>query len=160
MEPPRCRGKLCGARESQLFFGCITTKMFSKIHLDIATTTEQHYIIRIAVILKKKKKKHPHFSSSSRLRVLHHTHCKLAQHNARISTNRMRLPTPAKRLAIQACTTHRQRSHMHVDPQIFGTDQARPFFQTCSLCQTIWTRGLPTRDSTSITGLVLDKSFP
>ena len=30
----------------------------------------------------------------------------------------------------------------------------------CSLCQTIWTRGLPTRDSSSITGLVLDKSFP
>ena len=65
MEPPRCRGKLSGARESQLFFGCITTKMFSKIHLDIATTTEQHYIIRIAVILQKKKKNthilaHPH----------------------------------------------------------------------------------------------------
>ena len=31
---------------------------------------------------------------------------------------------------------------------------------SCSLCQTIWTRGLPTRDSSSITGLVLDKSFP
>ena len=30
----------------------------------------------------------------------------------------------------------------------------------CSLCQTIWTRGLPTRDSSSITGLVLDKSNP
>ena len=30
----------------------------------------------------------------------------------------------------------------------------------CSPCQTIWTRGLPTRDSSSITGLVLDKSFP
>ena len=29
----------------------------------------------------------------------------------------------------------------------------------CSLCQTIWTRGLPVRDSSSITGLVLDKSF-
>ena len=29
----------------------------------------------------------------------------------------------------------------------------------CSLCQTIWTRGLPARDSSSITGLVLDKSF-
>ena len=34
------------------------------------------------------------------------------------------------------------------------------FVQGCSLCQTIWTRGLPTRDSSSITGLVLDKSFP
>ena len=31
---------------------------------------------------------------------------------------------------------------------------------TCSLCQTIWTRGLPARDSSSITGLALDKSFP
>ena len=30
----------------------------------------------------------------------------------------------------------------------------------CSLCQTIWTRGLPTRDSSIIPGLVLDKSFP
>ena len=30
----------------------------------------------------------------------------------------------------------------------------------CSLCQTIWTRGLPARDSSSITGLALDKSFP
>ena len=30
----------------------------------------------------------------------------------------------------------------------------------CSLCQTIWTTGLPTRDSSSITGLVLDKAFP
>ena len=28
----------------------------------------------------------------------------------------------------------------------------------CSLCQTIWTRGLPARDSSSITGLALDKS--
>ena len=29
----------------------------------------------------------------------------------------------------------------------------------CSLCQTISTRGLPARDSSSITGLALDKSF-
>ena len=34
------------------------------------------------------------------------------------------------------------------------------FVVYCSLCQTIWTRGLPTSDSFSITGLVLDKSFP
>ena len=33
-------------------------------------------------------------------------------------------------------------------------------FLVCSLCQTIWTRGLPARDSSSITGLVLDKPFP
>ena len=32
--------------------------------------------------------------------------------------------------------------------------------KVCSLCQTIWTRGLPTRDSSSIPGLVLDNSFP
>ena len=32
--------------------------------------------------------------------------------------------------------------------------------ESCSLCQTIWTTGLPTRDSSSITGLVLDKLFP
>ena len=44
-EPPRGRGRLSGARESQLFFGYITTKMFSKIHLDISTTTEQDYTI-------------------------------------------------------------------------------------------------------------------
>ena len=31
--------------------------------------------------------------------------------------------------------------------------------RACSLCQTIWTRGLPARDSPSITGLALDKSF-
>ena len=46
MEPPRARGRLSGARESQLFFVYIT-KIFSKIHyLDIttaATSTEQHY---------------------------------------------------------------------------------------------------------------------
>ena len=47
VEPPRGRGRLSGARESQLFWGYITTKMFSKIHLDIITTTitEQHYSI-------------------------------------------------------------------------------------------------------------------
>ena len=39
-------------------------------------------------------------------------------------------------------------------------DQRYGYYTTCSLCQTIWTRGLPTRDSSSITGLVLDKSFP
>ena len=32
------------------FFGYITTKMFSKIHLDITTTTMQQYIIRIQVV--------------------------------------------------------------------------------------------------------------
>ena len=36
----------------------------------------------------------------------------------------------------------------------------REISRYCDLCQTIWTRGLPTRDSSSITGLVLDKSFP
>ena len=30
---------------------------------------------------------------------------------------------------------------------------------TCSVCQTIWTRRLPARDSSGITGLALDKSF-
>ena len=46
MEPPLGRGRPSGARESQLFFGYIITKMFPKIHLDITTTTaEQHYIV-------------------------------------------------------------------------------------------------------------------
>ena len=45
---------------------------------------------------------------------------------------------------------------------IYTTDayQCFVYIAYCSLCQTIWTRGLPTRDSSSITGLVLDKSFP
>ena len=41
-----------------------------------------------------------------------------------------------------------------------GLQRADNLSRYCSLCQTIWTRGLPTRDSSSITGLVLDKSFP
>ena len=50
VEPPRGGGRPSGARESQLFFGYITTNMFSKIvwtSLDITTTTttEEHYII-------------------------------------------------------------------------------------------------------------------
>ena len=39
VEPPRGRGRPSGARESQLFFGDIITNMFSKIHLDITSTT-------------------------------------------------------------------------------------------------------------------------
>ena len=52
VEPPRARGRPSGARESQLYFGYIITKIFSKILLDITTTTttEKHYIIRIAQI--------------------------------------------------------------------------------------------------------------
>ena len=39
-----CRGESGGARDSQLFFRCAVTKIFSKIHLDVtATTTEDHY---------------------------------------------------------------------------------------------------------------------
>ena len=49
VEPPRGRGRPSGARESQVFFGYIITKVFSKIHLDITTTTtEEHYIIKIS----------------------------------------------------------------------------------------------------------------
>ena len=54
VEPPRGRGRLSGDRESQMFLGYITTKMFSKIHLDITTTAtiiEQHYIIRMYQVL-------------------------------------------------------------------------------------------------------------
>ena len=52
VEPPRGRGRPSGARESQLFFGYVVTKIFSKMHLDITiitttTTTEEHYTIRI-----------------------------------------------------------------------------------------------------------------
>ena len=45
---------------------------------------------------------------------------------------------------------------------IMRHDTIRIHFSTPnrSLCQMIWTRGLLTRDSPSITGLVLDKSFP
>ena len=51
MEPPRGRGKPNGARESQLFFSDVITKMFSKIHLDITTTsTEEHNIKDISSI--------------------------------------------------------------------------------------------------------------
>ena len=39
VDPPRGRGRPSGARESQLFFGDIITNMFSKIHLDITSTT-------------------------------------------------------------------------------------------------------------------------
>ena len=44
VEPPRGRGRPSGARESQLFLGYVTTKIFSKILLDMTTATEQHYI--------------------------------------------------------------------------------------------------------------------
>ena len=48
VEPPQGRGRPSGARESQLFLGYILTKVVSKIHLDITTTTtEEHYIIRM-----------------------------------------------------------------------------------------------------------------
>ena len=39
VEPPRGRGRLSGVWESQLFFGYIKTKMFSKIHLVSSTTS-------------------------------------------------------------------------------------------------------------------------
>ena len=54
LEPPRGRGRLSGVRESQLFFGYSTTKIFSKIRLDItnnSATTEEHYIIRMHQVL-------------------------------------------------------------------------------------------------------------
>ena len=54
VEPPRGRARLSGARESQLSFRYITTKIFSKIHLDITTTTtntEHYYIIRMYQVL-------------------------------------------------------------------------------------------------------------
>ena len=45
--PQRGLGRPSVARESQLFSGGVMTKIFSKIHFDIAitTTTEDHYII-------------------------------------------------------------------------------------------------------------------
>ena len=44
-----CRGVSGGARDSQLFFGYVTTEILSKMQLDVitTTTTEEHYIIRI-----------------------------------------------------------------------------------------------------------------
>ena len=45
-----CRWGSDGDRDSQLFFVCVIAGFFSRIHLDIittTTTTEQHYIIRI-----------------------------------------------------------------------------------------------------------------
>ena len=58
VEPPQGRGRPSGARESQVLFWYIihVTKMFSKIHLDITTTsTEDYCITRIhtAVLLHK-----------------------------------------------------------------------------------------------------------
>ena len=47
VEPPRGRGRTSGARESQLFWGYIVTKIFLKIHLDITFTTEENDVIRI-----------------------------------------------------------------------------------------------------------------
>ena len=41
------RGGSGGARESQLFFGYVITKMFSNILSDISFTTDEHYIIKI-----------------------------------------------------------------------------------------------------------------
>ena len=49
VEPPRGRGRPSGARESQVLFEYIITKTFSKIRLDITTTTEEHYILRIFI---------------------------------------------------------------------------------------------------------------
>ena len=46
-----CRTTPSGARELQLFFGYDITKIFSKIHLEITTTTEGHYIIKITAVL-------------------------------------------------------------------------------------------------------------
>ena len=40
----RGHGRPSENRETQVFFGCVITKMFSKIHLDIITTIEEHYI--------------------------------------------------------------------------------------------------------------------
>ena len=48
--PQRGRGRPSGGRESQLFSGGAITKLFSKIHLDITFTTEEHYIMRISVV--------------------------------------------------------------------------------------------------------------
>ena len=48
--PQRGRGSPSGAREPQLFSGGVITKIFTKIHLDITFTTEEHYIIRISFV--------------------------------------------------------------------------------------------------------------
>ena len=46
--PQRDRGRPSGARDSQLFFGCVPTKIFSKIQMTTINTTSQAYcIIRI-----------------------------------------------------------------------------------------------------------------
>ena len=44
MAAQRGHGRPSENRETQVFFGCVITKMFSKIHLDIITTIEEHYI--------------------------------------------------------------------------------------------------------------------
>ena len=46
--------------------------------------------------------KRPPYTSSSRLRVRYHTHCRLAQYNARISTNSKAFLTPGGRLPTPA----------------------------------------------------------
>ena len=52
VEPPRGRGRLSGARESQLFFGyIITTKMFSKMHLDITPTKGNFWYLVLLINL-------------------------------------------------------------------------------------------------------------
>ena len=65
---------------------------------------------------------------SSRLSVRHHTHCRLAQYNARISTNSKASLSPGKCVATPACTTHRYRSHTHVDHDTSCTDKARRIY--------------------------------
>ena len=75
------------------------------------------------------KNKRLGFSSSSRLRVRHHAHCRLAQYKARINTNTkasLRPETVSQHRP--ACTTHRHRSHIHFDPNILCTDKARTIF--------------------------------
>ena len=49
-----CRGGSGGAREPQLFFGYVITKILSYIHLDIITTTntEEYCIIRISKVVR------------------------------------------------------------------------------------------------------------
>ena len=50
--PQRGRGRPSGARESQLFFGSVLTRIFSKIGITVDTTTSQaYYMMRTCLVV-------------------------------------------------------------------------------------------------------------
>ena len=64
------------------------------------------------------------------------------------------LPNGSQTRTIRCCC-----STTFISPPVWQGAAGLSGLLSCSLCQTIWTRGLPARDSSSINGLVLDKSF-